>query len=112
MTKLYKHPRDGWTANTDYLLEGDYLLRISTSKCPRGGVSTTATRYKRTGDGCLSLALGVNGDFYETVLAQKTRATEKAVRVQHEEALTHLEQINVRMSAHYDKLRYEGRSIL
>ena len=75
------------------------VLRLETSKAPRGGVSTTATVVNAHGDGSFSFVLF--HDFYKTVAAAPCRATQQAIERLHAQSLNTVDEIKAAAIAHY-----------
>ncbi len=74
---------------------GKSVLQIETAKGYNGGICTVA-RVIWQGDTFHVHALGMGsgrGDFFATVLQTPGRCTEKTVKAQHEEVLTHADAI-------------------
>lgn len=102
--KLTKDIRNGWTAESCIELGDERVLTITTMKRWNGSLSTTAsvqTRSYTCGIPVLTFKMGRGGDFHRTILAEQIRATEKAVRTQHEQALGHLSTIKGQALEHY-----------
>lgn len=81
----------------------DAFLRISTSKNIRGDLQARATVAFRTTTG-FTHAIGPadrGGDFGAAVITRPGRATEKALRALHDEALGHLDLILSHVGEHY-----------
>lgn len=81
----------------------DAFVRFSTVKNLRGDLQTRATVAFRTTTG-YTHAIGPadrGGDFGATVITRPGRATEKALRALHEEALSHLDLVLTHIGIHY-----------
>ncbi len=97
--------RDGWQAENRIPLEGDTInvgdrfVKLLTYKGDRGLV-TRATVCTKTEFGYTHELFG---DYSKRVMQSNTRATEKAVTVQHQAALNDLEFILADARSHYAK---------
>lgn len=104
MTNTYKHAYNGWTSEDIFNLnhqteEGAMQLRLSTSKCGGGRLSTHASVTYGKSDGSYSCT--ISQDFSKTVLVAKARATAKTVEAQQVEALKGLPDIMKAVNADY-----------
>jgi len=103
MTRINKDIRNGWQAETriDMPEIGErHFLQLHTMKRYDGRLVTIASVNKRTADG-LGYTHAFPGDFLSKRIAEKVRATEKAVATQHASALQQIEQIRAEALAHY-----------
>jgi hypothetical protein len=100
---IVRKGRDGWEAKSRFDFDGDYKLTIETSKSGGRMVSLASVSLHR--DGCMShsFAFGAGGDYSERLIVRDTRATEKSVAAQHNEALAMLENVRAAAKAHYAK---------
>ena len=97
-TEVYKSVY-GWKAETYIDLGNNRELHFTTMKRSSGVMVTTAN-VVRVSDGICSFV--VFQDYSEAVVSEKLgRATEKAVREQHQKALLRLEEVMAKMRAHY-----------
>lgn len=88
----------GWKAKTYIDLSEDHVLSIQTSKGRHGMLMTYASRHTKEGEG---LVHALFKDFNLRVIADKARATKKAVETQHQTALDQLDDIIAKCEAHY-----------
>lgn len=96
--RITRDTRNALKAETNFLLEGDRYMQITTSKSERG-LGTTSSVHKRDGD---FLTFVIFQDFFErTIPATKVRVTEKTVRETHLRALADVDGIIARANAHY-----------
>ena len=80
-TTIFSKTLDGWRAETNLELGGNRLLRITTRKSNRGGVSTNATVYAVNVDSISTILIT---DFSECLSNDvSVRCTEKTVAGQH-----------------------------
>ena len=80
----------------------DAFLRISTSKNSRGALQAYASVAFRTKYGFThAIGFGAGGDFSAAVITRQGRATEKALRALHDEALSHLDLVLAHVAEHY-----------
>lgn len=104
MTKIKKDIRDGWCAedtidlgvNTD---DGAMQIHISTSKRYSGELASIASVRYAKGDGSFSFM--VFQDYNKGIIRSKTRVTEKAVALQHAQALEKLPAIKAEVATFY-----------
>lgn len=111
-TDIAKNPRSGWEGKSYIIIAegiddgmgriGTLKLCIHTSKA-NGGLQTRASVSIHFGTSythAFGLGSGL-GDYSEKVIVTPTRCTEKAVREQHAQALTHAPAYFERAQAHY-----------
>lgn len=96
MTKVIKS-NYGWKAETSVELDDKYSLLITTSKRLNRKLATIAIRAEVSEH----FITTVFGDFYEKVIEEDVRVTEKSVTDQHNRALEHLDAIKARCAAFY-----------
>lgn len=92
----------------------DAFLRITTSKNLRGDLQARATVAFRTEYG-FTHAIGLadrGGDFGATIITREGRATEKALRALHDEALGHLDLVLAHVANHYGVEDPAARKVL
>ncbi len=91
----------------------DAFLRISTSKNLRGDLQAYATVAFRTTMG-FTHAIGPRdrgGDFGAAIITRAGRATEKALRALHDEALGHLDLVLAHVADHYEVADPAGQKV-
>lgn len=92
--------RSGWECKTDVALGHLRLLRITTSKSERGGVTTSARVFHRESGGLLRTELF--GDFSKCCASNSAlRCLEKTVAAQHFCVLQTLDQLKSEVEAFY-----------
>lgn len=79
----------------------DAFVRISTSKNLLGDLQSHATVCFRTASGFTHAIGGPSGDYSASIIRRPGRATEKALRALHEEALGHLDLLLTHIGVHY-----------
>lgn len=93
--------RDGWTAESSIPLEAPYELHISTMKRSRGGISSIATRVKRSDDG-MGISFTMFHDYSKTQAEDRAaRCTEKTIREMHAGVLARADAIKADVAAFY-----------
>ena len=91
--------RDGWRAQTDVELGGGRLLRITTRKSSRGGVSTNGAVYAVGVD---SISTMLFADFSECFCTDASvRCTENTVAGQHYSVIADMHKITAVVAAFY-----------
>ena len=90
--------RSGWQVETCFPLPDDRELSFSTSKCPDGSLSTTASVCKRDG---VFRTFEVYHDYMKTIRREKVRCTDKAVQAQHLDALKDKDIVMAEVKAQY-----------
>lgn len=101
---IYSKDRDGHQLKTTHELANQRVLIITTSKSTLSKrLQSRAAVHLRDGNSLIhAIGYGTGGgDFSERLLDQQIRATEKATRSQHEQALSMLDSILVKVAAHY-----------
>ena len=97
-TRIYRDYRKNWRAKTSIDLEDNRVLQIETSKNDNGVLTTRASVHKRE-NGALVHALFA--DYSKFLAKEKTRATDKAITMQHEKVLTQIDTILDDVTRHY-----------
>ena len=89
-----------WRADTRIEFNPDerLVLEIHTGKNSRGELYTSASVHKI--DGAFS-TFRMFQDFHKIMVANRVRATEKAVRAQHDDVLSRMESIRQYAKQHY-----------
>lgn len=105
-TRVYKSIRDGWVAESTtpllFQIEGKPTqLRLSTSK-RQGGVLETYASVQSFDDGFVTFR--VFRDFSQRIIKDTMRCTEKSVRLQHDLALTMIEDVTSAALSHHKAL--------
>lgn len=89
------------------------FVQISTSKNSRGELQSRATVAFRTKYGFThAIGFGGDGDFSANIITRQGRATEKALRALHDEALGHLDLVLDHVAAHYGVEDPAARKVL
>jgi hypothetical protein len=97
-TRIYRDWRANWRAKTSFDLADDRVLQIETSKDDSGAITTLATVHKRDRG---ALVHELFRDYSKYLAKQKARATEKALRSQHDTVLTGIDTILADVTRHY-----------
>src|SRR5690554_1850454 len=104
-TLVEKNRDNDWAATTDFHMfeqgQEQFFLRIETTKDYNGMLVTTAKAYSKDGSGFISHRYP--NDYKHVLTSTKARVTEKAVRTQHEAALTNIQDVFATAMAHYGK---------
>ena len=90
----------GHQAETGMDLPDNRFLKITTMKRSSGNLVTTATVGKSSGN---SFSFVMFEDFNKTLLHEKVRVTEKAVKNQHDKALENLDALKAEIAEYYSK---------
>jgi len=80
----------------------DAFVRISTSKNLRGDLQAHASVCFRTTTGYTHAIGGPSGDYSRSIITRPGRATEKALRALHDEALGNLDLLLADIANHYE----------
>lgn len=105
--------RNGLEAKTVIPMEGNRRLWITTSKGSRGLWTSASVIHEKSGGIITHVFGGAEGDFSESVRRDpKARATEKAIRTMHEDALRDADRIVVAATMHYASLPEDKRAFL
>lgn len=90
----------GHQAETGMDLPDNRFLKITTMKRSSGNLATTATVGKSSGN---SFSFVVFQDFTKTLVNEKVRVTEKAVKNQHDKVLENLDALKAEIAEYYSK---------
>lgn len=104
MTTSIAKTKGGWQGNTRVDLGNDLVLRITTMRgVVRGGVVTDASVHRIERVHGYAMEKYTRHDYHRQVIHWDLRATEKAVKAQHQLALDMLDQIKAEIERHYAK---------
>jgi hypothetical protein len=96
--------KTGWQGNTRIDLGNDMVLRITTMKgVVQGGVVTDAIVHRVERVQGYAMETYTRHDYHKCVLNSAVRATERAVKQQHQLALDMLDRIKAEIEQHYAK---------
>jgi hypothetical protein len=102
--KLQKDIRGNWHAKSSYDLGGNRMLEIGTMKRSNGMLTTTAVVNVKDMSFPDAMVHRMFTDYNKFLVGDSVRCTEKAVREQHEFALTMLDRIKLEVKTHYELL--------
>lgn len=104
MTTSIAKTKGGWQGNTRVDLGDDLVLRITTMRSVvLGGVGTDAIVHRIERVHGYAMEKYTRHDYHKRVLQTAMRATEGAVKQQHQQALGMLDQIKAEIERHYAK---------